>query len=67
VAEVEIAGSKYLYARDVERDANKEHTEEWVDIVRLDYYLIRWKEVVTDDANRKSHLPANHMDEAVTK
>lgn len=28
VAEVEIAGSKYLYARDLERDANKEHTEE---------------------------------------
>ncbi len=46
VAEMTIAGVKYLYARNVAEDKDTYHTEEWLDIKILNYYFSRGKEVV---------------------
>jgi len=53
LAQVIIRGKKYLYARNTIEDKDERHTEEWIDITVLNYYLARGKEVTKDNANSK--------------
>ena len=48
LGEVIIDWKKYLYARNVKEDKDEYHTEEGIDIIQLNYYLTRGKEVAKD-------------------
>lgn len=48
VAQISIEWKKYIFARNSNEEKHKEHTEEWLDIIPLNYYLLSWKEVVKD-------------------
>jgi len=48
LGEVIIDWKKYLYARNIIEDEDEYHTEEWMTITLLNYYLTRGKEVVKD-------------------
>jgi len=65
VAEMTIAGVKYLYARNIAEDKDTYHTEEWLDIKVLNYYFSRGKEVVK--AYKKTQKITNETSDAIAK
>ena len=65
VAEMTIAGVKYLYARNVAEDKDTYHTEEWLDIKVLNYYFSRGKEVVK--SYKKTQKITNENSDGIVK
>ena len=65
VAEVTIAGVKYLYARNIAEDNNTYHTAEWWDIKVLNYYFSRGKEVAKK--YNKSQKISDEASDAIAK
>ncbi len=54
IAEMTINGKKYIFARNIDEDKDSYATSEWIDIVSVNYYLSRGKEVVKDFFNLKN-------------